>query len=72
VYISDVLPDAKVCVGGGATGPGELHGSVCRSVLARAGPATPGFLGWDPDPVLDGWDAHEGVFRLLEPHVIAA
>jgi AAA domain len=43
-----------------------------RTLLEGVPPATPGFLGWDPDPVLDGWDAHEGVFRLLEPHVIAA
>lgn len=42
-----------------------------RALLEGVPPATPGFLGWDPDPVLDGWDAHEGVFRLLEPHVIA-
>lgn len=41
-----------------------------RELLEGVPPATPGFLGWDPDPVLDGWDAHEGVFRLLEPHVI--
>jgi hypothetical protein len=43
-----------------------------RVLLEGIPPATPGFLGWDPDPVLDGWDAHEGVFRLLEPHVIQA
>jgi hypothetical protein len=43
-----------------------------RALLEGIPPATPGFLGWDPDPVLDGWDAHEGVFRLLEPHVIQA
>lgn len=43
-----------------------------RGLLEGIPPATPGYLGWDPDPVLDGWDAHEGVFRLLETHVIAA
>jgi hypothetical protein len=43
-----------------------------RALLEGIPPATPGYLGWDPDPVLDGWDAHEGVFRLLEPHVIQA
>ena len=43
-----------------------------RELLEGVPPATPGFLGWDPDPVLDGWDAHEGVFRLLEPHLIPA
>lgn len=43
-----------------------------QELLDRVPPATPGFLGWDPDPVLDGWDAHERVFALLEPHRIAA
>lgn len=43
-----------------------------RELLDGIPPATPGFLGWDPDPVLDGWDAHETVFRLLEPHVVIA
>ena len=43
-----------------------------RALLEGIPPATPGYLGWDPDPVLDGWDAHEGVFRLLEQHVIPA
>jgi hypothetical protein len=41
-----------------------------RALLEGVPPATPGFLGWDPDPVLDGWDAHERVFQLLEPHAI--
>jgi hypothetical protein len=40
------------------------------ALLERVPPATPGYLGWDPDPVLNGWEAHEGVFRLLEPHAI--
>jgi hypothetical protein len=39
-----------------------------RELLEGVPPATPGYLGWDPDPVLDGWDAHESVFQLLEPH----
>ncbi|HZT65154.1 MAG TPA: AAA domain-containing protein [Acidimicrobiales bacterium] len=43
-----------------------------QTLLDGVPPATPGFLGWDPDPVLDGWDAHEGVFRLLDPHVVHA
>jgi hypothetical protein len=43
-----------------------------RELLEGVPPATPGFLGWDPDPVLDGWDAHEQVFQLLEPHRIPA
>jgi hypothetical protein len=43
-----------------------------RELLEGVPPATPGYLGWDPDPVLDGWDAHESVFGLLEPHVVSA
>jgi hypothetical protein len=43
-----------------------------HALLDGVPPATPGFLGWDPDPVLDGWDAHERVFRLLDPHTIRA
>jgi len=43
-----------------------------RTLLEGVPPATPGFLGWDPDPVLDGWDVHERVFDLLDPHVIVA
>lgn len=43
-----------------------------RQLLEGVPPATPGYLGWDPDPVLDGWDAHEAVFQLLEPHVVPA
>lgn len=39
-----------------------------RDLLDGVPPATPGYLGWDPDPVLDGWDAHELVFDLLGPH----
>ena len=31
-----------------------------RALLDGVPPATPGYLGWDPDPVLDGWGAHEG------------
>jgi hypothetical protein len=42
-----------------------------RNLLDGVPPATPGFLGWDPDPILDGWDVHERVFGLLEPHVVA-
>lgn len=53
------------------------HGCI---VVGRAGdrehvryqpPTTPAYLGWDPDPVLDGWDAHRVVFEALEPHVVA-
>jgi hypothetical protein len=30
-------------------------------------PATEAYLGWDPDPVLDGWQVHRQVFTALEP-----
>jgi hypothetical protein len=43
-----------------------------RVLLDGVPPATPGYLGWDPDPVLDGWDAHELVFELLGPHHVTA
>jgi hypothetical protein len=52
------------------------HRQACI-VVGRAGaaealedtlpPATPAYLGWDPDPVLDGWEAHRRVFEALEP-----
>jgi hypothetical protein len=29
-------------------------------------PPTPAYLGWDPDPVLDGWEVHREVFAALE------
>jgi hypothetical protein len=34
-------------------------------------PSTPAYLGWDPDPVLDGWEVHRQVFETLEPFGIA-
>jgi hypothetical protein len=61
--------------------PGRLcvmltrHRQACI-VVGRAGdralvegipPATPSFLGWDVKTSLDGWYAHESVFRTLEP-----
>jgi AAA domain len=29
-------------------------------------PPTPAYLGWDPDPVLDGWEIHREVFAALK------
>jgi hypothetical protein len=62
--------------------PGRLcvlltrHRQACV-VVGRAGdealledqlpPPTPAYLGWDPDPVLDGWETHREVFAALEP-----
>jgi hypothetical protein len=66
--------------------PGRLcvlltrHRQACV-VVGRAGddelldghpPATPAFLGWDPDPVLDGWGVHRAVFQHLGGFRIAA
>jgi len=28
---------------------------------------TAAYLGWDPDPVLDGWEVHREVFAALDP-----
>jgi hypothetical protein len=30
-------------------------------------PPTAAYLGWDPDPLLDGWEVHREVFMALEP-----
>jgi hypothetical protein len=35
-------------------------------------PPTPAYLGWDPDPVLDGWEVHRQVFAALEPVRLAS
>lgn len=39
-----------------------------RALLEGIPPATPAYLGWRSDPVLDGWSTHEAIFTLLEPH----
>jgi hypothetical protein len=42
-----------------------------RQLLDAIPPPTPGYLGDDPtDPVLDGWQAHQAVFDVLEDHLI--
>jgi hypothetical protein len=62
--------------------PGRLcvlltrHRQACI-VVGRAGdrelfedripPSTAAYLGWDPDPVLDGWEVHRQVIAALEP-----
>jgi hypothetical protein len=38
-----------------------------REVVEDQPPPTPAYLGWDPDPVLDGWEVHRAVFDALEP-----
>lgn len=43
-----------------------------RELVEGIPPNTPGYLGWDPDPVLEGWDVHQRVFERLEPYRIVA
>lgn len=43
-----------------------------RLLVEGIPPATPSYTGWDLDPALDGWYAHEAVYQALEPHRIAA
>jgi len=43
-----------------------------RAFLDGIPPTTPAYLGWDPDPVLDGWGAHQLVYEHLEPYRLAA
>jgi hypothetical protein len=39
-----------------------------RHLLDALPPATPAFLGWDPDAILDGWEVHRAVFRMIEQY----
>src|SRR5262249_38709734 len=41
-----------------------------REQMRYQPPMPPAYLGWDPDPVLDGWEAHRHVFRSLEASVV--
>src|SRR5262245_50383630 len=34
-------------------------------------PPTAAYLGWDPDPLLDGWEVHREVFGALDPFRIS-
>jgi hypothetical protein len=43
-----------------------------RRLLESIPPATPAYLGWDPDPVYDGWSVHQALFAAMEQHRIAA
>lgn len=38
-----------------------------RELVEGLPPATPAWPGIDTDQILDGWEAHRGVFRALEP-----
>jgi hypothetical protein len=66
--------------------PGQLcvlltrHRQACI-VVGRAGdheiledqppPSTPAYLGWDPDPLLDGWEVHRQVCVEMVPWKVA-
>jgi AAA domain len=43
-----------------------------QALLEAIPPRTPTYLGWDPDPVLDGWEVHRAIFSSLEPHRFVA
>jgi hypothetical protein len=49
----------QACVVVGRAGDREL-------VEDQVPPPTAAYLGWDPDPVLDGWEVHREVFAALE------
>jgi hypothetical protein len=38
----------------------------------RLPPPTEAYLGWDPEPVLDGWEIHREVFNAWEPFTVHA
>lgn len=42
-----------------------------RELVNGIPPATPSYVGWDSNPGLEGWYAHESVFAALEAHRIA-
>jgi len=42
-----------------------------RELVEGLPPATPTWPGIDADEILDGWEAHRGVFRALEPYRVA-
>jgi hypothetical protein len=50
----------QACVVVGRAGDAEL-------LKDQVPPPTAAYLGWDPDPVLDGWEVHHEVFAALEP-----
>jgi hypothetical protein len=39
-----------------------------QAVVDGLPPSTPAYLGWDPDPILDGWEVHQSVFAGLSEH----
>jgi hypothetical protein len=55
----------QACILVGRTGDREL-------LEDRIPPPTAAYLGWDPDPVLDGWEVHHLIFAALEPFQVGA
>jgi hypothetical protein len=49
----------QACVVVGRSGDGEM-------LEGQVPPPTAAYLGWDPDPLLDGWEVHREVFAALE------
>lgn len=39
-----------------------------RELLDAIPPTTPAYLGFNPDPLYQGWETHEAVFAAMEPH----
>jgi hypothetical protein len=39
-----------------------------RELLDAIPPTSRAYLGFNPDPLYDGWETHEAVFAALQPH----
>jgi hypothetical protein len=39
-----------------------------EALLDGVPPSTPAYVGWDPDPVLDGWAVHKSVYDTLSAY----
>lgn len=60
-------PGAGTPVGTKATAPTARRAGDRDLLDDRPPPATEAFLGWDPDPALDGWEVHRQVLAALDP-----
>jgi len=43
-----------------------------RTLLNGVPPKSPAYVGWDHEPLLDGWDVHEEIFAALKPFRISS
>lgn len=41
-----------------------------RNLVKGVPPKSPSYVGWDHDPLLDGWSVHEEIFLALDKHVV--